>query len=187
MNKQKQSNIKYTEEVLLIKWLDQCTNALKYIHDRSKMHRDIKLLNIFLTIDDNVKLGDFGISLTVEGTIQTSKGFGTELYNSPELNKANKYNYKSDVWLVICQFGCFLFIIFYLRSLGISFYELAIYDLPFKYVDDISHKPYHDLPDYFSRKYNTLIKKCSKQGDCFLKYKVIKTFFLIKNAAKKSK
>ena len=64
------------------------------------MHRDIKLLNIFLTIDDNVKLGDFGISLTVDGTIETSKGFGTVLYNSPELNKENKYNHKSDIWLV---------------------------------------------------------------------------------------
>jgi serine/threonine protein kinase len=98
MDKQVLNKIKYTEEVLLLKWLDQCSSALKYIHDRGKMHRDIKLLNIFLTSDYNVKLGDFGISISVEGTIQTSKCFGTELYNSPELNKYNKYNNKSDVW-----------------------------------------------------------------------------------------
>ena len=45
-----------------------------------------------------MKLGDFGISQLVEGTVRTSKGLGTELYNSPELNKQKTYNQKSDIW-----------------------------------------------------------------------------------------
>ena len=84
----------------MLKWLKQCASALKYLHNKSILHRDIKLLNIFLTIDDNVKLGDFGISLTADATIRMSKVLGTDLYTSPELNREKKYNHKSDVWLV---------------------------------------------------------------------------------------
>ena len=53
---------------------------------------------MFLTADNKVKLGDFGISLTVDGTVQAFYRFGTELYNSPELNRHYRYNYKSDIW-----------------------------------------------------------------------------------------
>ena len=44
MTNQKEINIKYTEEALLLKWLKQSSNALKYLHDKNMMHRDIKPL-----------------------------------------------------------------------------------------------------------------------------------------------
>ena len=36
--------------------------GLKYIHSCAVLHRDLKPQNIFLTIDNHIKLGDFGIS-----------------------------------------------------------------------------------------------------------------------------
>ena len=53
---------------------------------------------MFLTIVDHVKLGDFGISITINGTSQTFNSFGTPIYNSPEVNQGKKYNLKSDIW-----------------------------------------------------------------------------------------
>ena len=40
----------------------QTTLALKHIHDRKILHRDLKTQNIFLTQSKTVKLGDFGIA-----------------------------------------------------------------------------------------------------------------------------
>jgi len=46
----------------------QIVIALKFIHDRRILHRDIKSSNIFLTSNGTVKIGDFGISKTLENT-----------------------------------------------------------------------------------------------------------------------
>ena len=43
----------------------QCTEAVKYIHDRQIMHRDIKSDNVMVGNDGAVKLIDFGVSAKV--------------------------------------------------------------------------------------------------------------------------
>lgn len=45
----------------------QTTLALKHIHDRKILHRDLKTQNIFLTRSRVVKLGDFGIAKVGRG------------------------------------------------------------------------------------------------------------------------
>ena len=48
------------------------------------MHRDLKGANIFLSKDQNVKIGDFGISKSLDRTVLASKSFvGTPYYLSP--------------------------------------------------------------------------------------------------------
>ncbi|CAF4426268.1 unnamed protein product, partial [Rotaria magnacalcarata] len=49
-------------EELILDWFVQITLALKHVHDRKVLHRDIKSQNVFLTRDGCAKLGDFGIS-----------------------------------------------------------------------------------------------------------------------------
>ena len=49
----------------ILDWFVQICLAIKHVHDRKILHRDIKSQNIFLTQVDGkltIKLGDFGIS-----------------------------------------------------------------------------------------------------------------------------
>jgi len=52
------------------------------------MHRDIKCLNIFLSEDKKIKIGDLGVSKIVESKAALlGTRVGTPLYLSPELVK----------------------------------------------------------------------------------------------------
>ena len=53
----------------------QTTLALKHIHDRKILHRDLKTQNIFLTRSRVVKLGDFGIAKVGRGVDSRSSRY----------------------------------------------------------------------------------------------------------------
>ncbi len=48
--------------------------------------------------NDDVKLGDFGLSISVNDTVYALSSFGTQLYRGPELLKREAYGSKSDIW-----------------------------------------------------------------------------------------
>ncbi len=58
----KQSEGEMFEETKVIEWCIQICMALEYIHNRNILHRDLKPQNIFLTKQEIIKVGDFGIS-----------------------------------------------------------------------------------------------------------------------------
>ena len=94
----------------------QISLALKHIHDRKILHRDLKSQNIFLTKAGIVKLGDFGVSRVLERTVDLAATVvGTPYYMPPEICNHNKYNSKCDIW-----------------SLGVILFELMTLNLPFK-------------------------------------------------------
>lgn len=95
----------FTEEEVL-KYFIQIALALKYIHDRKILHRDLKTQNIFLNKDGTVKLGDFGIAKVLMHTFQLCKTrIGTPYYLSPEICQGRNYNSKTDIW----SLGCILY------------------------------------------------------------------------------
>lgn len=47
----------------IMKYFIEICEAIKYIHQRDIIHRDIKSPNIFLTNEDGAKLGDFGLCI----------------------------------------------------------------------------------------------------------------------------
>uniref|UniRef100_A0A8C0GQE0 non-specific serine/threonine protein kinase n=1 Tax=Chelonoidis abingdonii TaxID=106734 RepID=A0A8C0GQE0_CHEAB len=56
-----QKGILFSEDQIM-DWFVQICLALKHVHDRKILHRDIKSQNIFLTKDGTIQLGDFGIA-----------------------------------------------------------------------------------------------------------------------------
>ncbi|XP_072182089.1 serine/threonine-protein kinase Nek4-like [Diadema setosum] len=90
----------------VMQWFIQLAMAVQFIHSKKILHRDLKTQNVFLTKKDVIKLGDFGISRTLEHTVDQAKTcVGTPCYLSPELCQDQPYNNKSDVWAL----GCLLY------------------------------------------------------------------------------
>jgi serine/threonine protein kinase len=96
----------FLPEDLVLDWFLQVCLAIQYMHEQKIMHRDIKSQNVFLTKDNRVKLGDFGIAKVLAGTNQMAKTvIGTPYYMSPEQFRNQPYSFKSDVW----SLGCLLY------------------------------------------------------------------------------
>uniref|UniRef100_A0A8B9Q0L3 non-specific serine/threonine protein kinase n=1 Tax=Apteryx owenii TaxID=8824 RepID=A0A8B9Q0L3_APTOW len=97
-----QKGILFSEDQIL-DWFVQICLALKHIHDRKILHRDIKSQNIFLTKDGTVQLGDFGIARVLNSTVELARTcIGTPYYLSPEICQNKPYNNKSDIWALGC-------------------------------------------------------------------------------------
>ena len=105
----------FTESQIL-NWFTQICLGLNYIHSKKIIHRDLQTKNIFLTKNDQIKIGKFGNSKKIISTIQNA----TKLIDSasvlaPELIENQPYSNKIDIW-----------------SLGIILYELMTLRKPFE-------------------------------------------------------
>ncbi|XP_035997393.1 serine/threonine-protein kinase Nek1 [Fundulus heteroclitus] len=97
-----QKGVLFPEDQIL-HWFVQICLALKHVHDRKILHRDIKSQNIFLTKEGTVQLGDFGIARVLNSTVELARTcIGTPYYLSPEICENKPYNNKSDIWALGC-------------------------------------------------------------------------------------
>lgn len=68
------------------KILQEIGAALKFLHNRDIIHRDVKLENVMLANHGKtVKLADFGLAEKVSESAKTTKQAGTVGYAAPEL------------------------------------------------------------------------------------------------------
>lgn len=85
------------------KFFIQICIGLEYLHSRQILHRDIKCLNIFLSSDDSIRIGDLGVAKILNNTAAFAQTqVGSPYYLSPELCEEKPYNTKSDVWALGC-------------------------------------------------------------------------------------
>lgn len=82
----------------------QILEGVKYIHSKNYIHRDLKPSNIFLGLDGNIKIGDFGLVTDIN---DADEDVGTIGYAAPEVVNGDSYDYTADLY-----------------SLGIVFLEL---------------------------------------------------------------
>ena len=113
---QKRKSGKYFNEIEIKKYLYEICKGLDYLHSHKIIHRDLKSLNIFITKNNNVKIGDFGVSKQLMNNNKYAYTFvGTPYYLSPEICSEKPYDEKSDMW-----------------SLGVVLYEMINLNKPFE-------------------------------------------------------
>ena len=64
---------RYFPERQILDWFTQLCLGLKHVHDRKILHRDIKCQNVFLTKQNIVKMGDFGIARVLRHTVDLAR------------------------------------------------------------------------------------------------------------------
>ncbi|MBN3307037.1 E2AK3 kinase, partial [Amia calva] len=102
----------------------QIAEAVEFLHSKGLMHRDLKPSNIFFTVDDVVKVGDFGLVTAMDQEEDEDEGpvltpmpvyarhtgqVGTKLYMSPEQLSGNSYSHKVDIYslgLILFELLC---------------------------------------------------------------------------------
>lgn len=89
-----------------MKWSQQISNAVAYLHSENLVHRDLKPENILLTSSEDIKVGDFGLSREYASKKLESEtwesyymknGCGTLFYLAPEVFSGH-YTEKADVF-----------------------------------------------------------------------------------------
>lgn len=135
-------------ETRVHKWFYQLTDAIKYCHTRGIVHRDLKLENILLDADDNVKICDFGFARFTQKNQYLETFCGSLSYSAPEVILRKKYTGpETDIW-----------------SLGVILYTLLAGEYPF---DDDSEvmtqrkivQAEYEMPFYFDEDLSDLIRQ----------------------------
>uniref|UniRef100_A0A8K9XNC6 Serine/threonine-protein kinase PLK n=1 Tax=Oncorhynchus mykiss TaxID=8022 RepID=A0A8K9XNC6_ONCMY len=87
-------------------YMMQLVKGCQYLHNNRVIHRDLKLGNIFLSDDMDVKIGDFGLATTIEFDGERKKTLcGTPNYIAPEVLCKKGHSFEVDVW----SLGCILY------------------------------------------------------------------------------
>ena len=110
--------------------LEKLMRGLQYLHGKGFAHRDIKLENILVDVNYNLKICDFGLACPIEGS--TGDGFsnravGTISYMAPELILGSKYQ-----GIVADMFA--LGVVFFMMYAGQAPFQKADFDDPLFYL-----------------------------------------------------
>ncbi|CDW77740.1 protein kinase domain containing protein [Stylonychia lemnae] len=141
---------KHLNENKIWKFFIQITLGMHHLHSQNILHRDLKTLNIFLTKDNQIRIGDLGVAKILQSAENFVKSkVGTPYYLSPEVCEDRPYNNKSDIW-----------------SLGCVLYEMCCLKHPFEAKNQaellikIIKGKYESLPKKYSKELGDLVHSC---------------------------
>ena len=145
-------NMNLTENHIC-KIYQQIISGIEYLHDIGIAHRDLKLENILLNREKNIKIIDFGLSnkYNKENGELLQSSCGSPCYAAPEMIKGIQYHgLDTDIW-----------------SSGILLYLMLCKSFPFN--DKNNSKLYQkilsgkfNLPNYLSNEAKDLLSKLLK-------------------------
>lgn len=92
-------------EATITKWMQQCFNALVYMHEMRVLHRDIKPENLLLDGRNQIKIADLGLACAMNSHSFASSKAGTVHYMSYEKANCLRYDGRDDVWGMGCVLG----------------------------------------------------------------------------------
>ena len=125
----------------------QIIQGIRYIHSRGIVHRDIKLENILLDLNNIIKICDFGVGKLIKPNTILKDQCGTPVYMAPEILRGNGYKgFPVDVW-----------------SAGVALYIMLSGTLPFNKDKE------HDLEYAILNNNIKEIKDISPEGNDLLK------------------
>lgn len=120
--------------------------AIKYLHSKNILYRDLKPENVLLDLTGHIKLADFGLSKEIcEGEL-THTFCGTPEYIAPEVVNKRGHNFAVDVW-----------------TIGVVFYEMLVSTPPFYSSDkrtmlrNIANKPV-EIPKFVGQEARALLE-----------------------------
>ena len=85
------------------------------MHERNVIHRDLKLGNLFINSNGDIKIGDFGLAAVVSEGERKQTICGTPNYIAPEVLFDNGHSFQVDIW-----------------SIGVILYTLLVGKPPFQ-------------------------------------------------------
>ena len=141
------------EEKIIKEIIIQIILGLKEIHRNKIIHRDLTPDNIFIDKNNNIKIGDFGISKILINNDRYAKSIvGKYHYFAPEIDKGEQYNNKIDIYAL----GCIIYELFTLNKyyldkridnkvceIDTDIYNGIWQDL----IDSLLKNDYHERPD----------------------------------------
>ena len=74
----------------------EIVNGLINIHDNEILHRDLKLTNILVDSNNEIKITDFGLAVSIYDV--DKEEVGTYGYIAPEIFDGEDYTFKSDLY-----------------------------------------------------------------------------------------
>ncbi|CAK8671148.1 serine/threonine-protein kinase PLK1-like [Clavelina lepadiformis] len=84
-------------------YMRQIITGVQFLHDAKIIHRDLKLGNLFLTEEMEIKIGDLGLATRVDFEGERKKTLcGTPNYIAPEVLGKKGHSYEVDIWSLGC-------------------------------------------------------------------------------------
>ncbi len=84
-------------------YMSQLVSGVKYIHSQNVIHRDLKLGNLFVGRNLELKIGDFGLAAKLDFAGERRRTVcGTPNYIAPEVlnSKVCGHSFEADVWSI---------------------------------------------------------------------------------------